>query len=82
MSGLGSIVPLFLMVIGLYGMGRMLLTVHEIGLPVIGPLLAMLLFFFLTLQGLVNVVLPRGTRRLYQTMTTQAVRVTLSRTFR
>jgi hypothetical protein len=81
-SWLGGLAPAALVVVGLVVMSRDVLTGHYGGFPLLGHLLAMVVLFFLALQGIVGAALPGGTRWLGPGAGPQAVRKVLARTVR
>ena len=79
-SWLGGLAPAALVIVGLVVMSRDVLTGHYGGFPLLGHLLAMVVLFFLALQGIVGAALPGGTRWLGPGAGPQAVRKVLTRT--
>ena len=79
-STLGGFVPSALVLVGLVVMTRDLLVGNYLGLPLLWHLLAMMILFFLALQGLVAALSPGGTRWLGASLGPQAVRRVLRRT--
>jgi energy-coupling factor transporter ATP-binding protein EcfA2 len=80
-SALGGLVPSAFVLIGLFVMTRDVLEGNYSGLSLLWHLLAMMVLFFLALQGLVGAVLPGGSHWLGQGMGPQALHKVLSRTF-
>ncbi|WP_406696025.1 GTPase [Singulisphaera sp. Ch08] len=79
-SSLGGIVPSAFVVIGLFVMTRDLFSGSYAGLTLLWHLLAMMILFFLALQGLVAVLLPGGTRWFGPSLGPQSVSRVISRT--
>jgi energy-coupling factor transporter ATP-binding protein EcfA2 len=79
-STLGGFIPAAFVVVGLYVMGRDILTGRYDGLPLLWHLLAMVVLFFLALQGIVGVTLPGGTRWVGHGAGAQSVREVFTRT--
>ena len=78
-SVFSSLAPAVLVSVGLYILGRDFLEGRYGVFPLLGHLFAMVVLFFLTLQGLSSLFLP-GTRRLGRGIGRHAVRVALTRT--
>jgi hypothetical protein len=79
-STIGGLVPSAFVLAGLYVMGRDILTGGNAGLALLGRLGAMVILFFLALQGVVSATLPGGTRWLGVGVGPRAVRKVLNRT--
>ncbi|SIO61880.1 GTPase Era, involved in 16S rRNA processing [Singulisphaera sp. GP187] len=79
-SSLGGLVPSAFVVIGLFVMTRDLFSGTYAGLTLLWHLLAMMILFFLALQGLVAVLLPGGTRWFGPSLGPQSVSRVISRT--
>lgn len=79
-SSLGGLVPSALVVIGLFVMTRDLFSGAYAGLSLLWHLLAMMILFFLALQGLVAVLLPGGPHWFGPSLGPQSVARVLSRT--
>jgi energy-coupling factor transporter ATP-binding protein EcfA2 len=80
-STLGGFIPSAFVLIGLFVMTRDVLRGNYAGFPLLWHLLAMMVLFFLALQGLIGAVLPGGTRWLGQGMGPQSLHKVLARTF-
>lgn len=80
-SALGGFVPSAFVVIGLFVMTRDVLEGNYSGLSLLWHLLAMMVLFFLALQGIVGAVLPGGSHWLGQGMGPQTLHKVVSRTF-
>lgn len=79
-SALGGLVPSGFVLIGLVVMARDLYLGNYAGLPLLWHLLAMVILFFLALQGVVGILLPGGTRWFGPALGPQAVRRVMNRT--
>jgi energy-coupling factor transporter ATP-binding protein EcfA2 len=79
-STLGRLVPMALILIGLYVMGRDLLVGDYLGLPLLGHLFSMLILTFLILQSVATLCLPAGYRRQGSDLGRQAISEVLTRT--
>jgi hypothetical protein len=79
-SGLGALVPSAFVVIGLVVMTRDVIAHRYEGLSLLWHLVAMMILFFLALQGLVGAALPGGRRWLGQGVGPQAIHKVLQRT--
>jgi energy-coupling factor transporter ATP-binding protein EcfA2 len=78
-SWLGGLVPSALVVVGLVVMSRDVVTGNYGGFLLLWHLLAMVVLFFLSLQGIVGAALPGGTRWLGPSVGPQSVRKVLRR---
>jgi energy-coupling factor transporter ATP-binding protein EcfA2 len=78
-SWLGGLIPSALVVVGLVVMSRDVVTGNYVGFPLLWHLLAMVVLFFLALQGIVGAALPGGTRWLGPSVGPQSVRKVLMR---
>ncbi len=79
-SSLGGLVPSIFVVVGLVVMTRDLFTGAYAGLTLLWHLLAMIVLFFLALQGLVAVLLPGGNGWFGPSLGPQSVSRVISRT--
>lgn len=79
-SSLGGLVPSIFVIVGLVVMTRDLFTGAYAGLTLLWHLLAMIVLFFLALQGLVAVLLPGGNGWFGPSLGPQSVSRVISRT--
>ncbi|HEX8199807.1 MAG TPA: GTPase domain-containing protein, partial [Isosphaeraceae bacterium] len=79
-STLGGLVPAALVLVGLVVMTRDVFVGNYVGFPLLWHLLAMVILFFLALQGVVGAVLPGGSRWLSPGFGPRAVGPVLART--
>jgi len=79
-STVGGLVPALFVVVGLVVMVRDLFTGQYAGLTLLWHLIAMVVLFFLALQGLVSILLPGGTRWFGPSLGPVAVSRVVSRT--
>lgn len=79
-SSLGGLVPSAFVLVGLFVMTRDLFTGIYAGLTLLWHLIAMMILFFLALQGLVSVLLPGGTRWFGPALGPRSVSRVVSRT--
>jgi hypothetical protein len=79
-SSLGGLIPSAFVVVGLFVMTRDLFTGTYAGLTLLWHLIAMVVLFFLALQGLVSVFLPGGTHWFGPSLGPRSVSRVVSRT--